>query len=130
MYAKILFIIIGLVALLSVYQYNFVVEKFSNSGYASLENPSKDLLLSCSYPMSSQPGLSSYSHSYAAEKKVLIPMASYAQKTNNKRHWETPDNGSCPLTEMCGGLYSSKVTQPESVLSPTNDGVRVNFYNQ
>ena len=130
MYAKILFIIIGLVALLSVYQYSFVVEKFSNSGYASLENPSKDLLLSCSYPMSSQPGLSSYDHSYAAEKKVLIPMGSYVQKTNNKRYWETPDNGTCPMTEFCGGLYREKNILDSAINAPNDSSIRVNFYNQ
>jgi hypothetical protein len=129
MYLKIGFVILALLALLFVYQQYTRVETFEN--YASLDSPSNNLLLSCSYPVNaSNAGLSTYNHSYSAEKKVLIPMASYAQKTNNKRHWETPDNGTCPLTEMCGGLYSSKVTQPVSVLSPTNDGVRVNFYNQ
>jgi hypothetical protein len=129
MYLKIGFVILALVALLFVYTQYTHIETFAN--YTSLDSPSKNLLLSCSYPVNtSNGGLSTYNHSYSAEKKVLIPMASYAQKTNNKRQWETPDNGTCPLTEMCGGLYSSKVTQPVAVVAPTNNGVRVNFYNQ
>lgn len=129
MYLKIVFIVLALLALLFVYQQYTRVETFAN--YTRLDNPSKDLLLSCSYPVNTpNTGLSDYNYSYSAKKKVLIPMGSYAQKTNNKKYWDTPDNGTCPLIEMCGGVYSSRITKPVSIVAPTNERVRVNFYNQ
>ena len=130
MYLKILLTLIGVITLLFVYRYTFIIEHFTSSNYSSIENPSKDLLLSCSYPVNSHPGLSTYNHSYAAEKKVLIPMSSFVQQTNNKREWETPENGTCPLTEFCGGLYGEKNVLQDKILMPNSQQIRVNFYNQ
>jgi len=57
-------------------------------------------------------------------------MADYSQKTNNKKYWSTPCNGSIMLPEMCGGLYKQKkITNPGSILQPNDNGIRVNFYD-
>lgn len=59
---------------------------------------------------------------------------SYAQYTNNVRYWETPNNGKCTRSEMCGTLYNNKSVKDMHIvpvpkpISMNSDVRRVNFY--
>ena len=59
---------------------------------------------------------------------------SYAQYTNNVRYWETPNNGKCTRSEMCGTLYNNKPVKDMRIvptpkpISMNSDVRRVNFY--
>ena len=69
-------------------------------------------------------------HRYSTKLASKSNMADYSQKTNNKRYWSTPCNGSILLPEMCGGLYkNTEVNIPGQVLPPTDLTTRVNFYD-
>ena len=57
-------------------------------------------------------------------------MSNYAQETNNKRVWSTPDNGTCSPAELCNAMYSArKEIMQEKYSGPKDDGVRVNYYD-
>lgn len=38
------------------------------------------------------------------------PMASYKQETNNRRYWETPDNGTSPWMGINQSIYPNNHT--------------------
>jgi hypothetical protein len=45
-------------------------------------------------------------NNYNIWKEYPVYENSYKQETNNKRYWETPDNGLCSPAEFCGTPYS------------------------
>lgn len=46
-------------------------------------------------------------NNYNIWKSYPVNQSSYKQQTNNKRYWNTPDNGTCSPAEFCGTPYSS-----------------------
>ena len=94
---------------------------------SSVEHP----ILFENYPLKQNPQLSNNSYGDNSKMKSYTKMSSYEQKTNNKKNWVTPDNGTCIRADFCGTLYDNKnfdlinSSQPNDV-----DGVRVNFYTQ
>lgn len=128
MYFKILYIILAILLISMVYQGYTNVEGLTN--YANLKNPSKDILLSCSYPLQKNIGISTINYSDAYKKKNFIPMSSYTQETNNMRYLKTPDNESCHLIDLCHGIYKNKEIENIPLQAPNEQDIRVNFYNQ
>ena len=45
-------------------------------------------------------------NNYNIWKDYPVYPSSYKQQTNNKRYWNTPDNGMCSPAEFCGTPYS------------------------
>lgn len=128
MYWRLFYVILAILVVLFALNNFTNIENFTN--YAYVINPSKDILLSCDYPVTSNVGLSLSSYSQSANKKVFTPMSSYTQETNNIRNWKTPNNGTCPFTELCGGIYNSKNFIKDTLTQPNEMSVRVNYYNQ
>ena len=63
----------------------------------------------------------------------IFELGSYKQMTNNIRHPDNPDEGTCTPASMCGALYKDKNTGPNIVtpLPPAvipDNGTRVNYY--
>jgi hypothetical protein len=87
------------------------------------------LLLKGFYRTKENPGISQHG---SADRLRLFPktaMSSYEQKTNNKRHWFTPCDGSSIRTDMCGGLYKGKALKKEQHVVPSMTSGRVNMYD-
>lgn len=100
-------------------------EGFSGASYP--QSVTKGLL-SSDYPASARPGLSNYSYSNAWRLYPTWGVGSYAQKTNNVRHWKTPCNGLTIPAEMCGGQYANKNTTRPTLQPPKRCCNRVNYY--
>jgi hypothetical protein len=61
----------------------------------------------------------------------IFKLGSYKQMTNNIRHPDNPDEGTCMPASMCGALYKNKNTGPNIItpLPPVSaNGTRVNYY--
>ena len=87
------------------------------------------LLLKGFYRIKENPGISQHG---SADRLRLHPksaMSSYEQKTNNKRHWFTPCDGSSIRADMCGHLYKSKALKKHRNVVPTMTSGRVNMYD-
>ena len=51
-------------------------------------------------------------------------------ENNNKRLWESPDNGKCTPSDFCGEFYEKQhVVEKGNVPPPTGNGKRVNYYD-
>ena len=90
-------------------------------------------LLYPDYKMHSNPGLSEYGMEKAYKLYPIYAVGNYAQKTNNKRYWDSPCNGLTTPPEMCGELYKpSNMSQKNNceIKPPKNEWTcnRVNFY--
>lgn len=70
-----------------------------------------------------------YENNYEIYNSFQVPMSSFNQVTNNKKLWDNPDNGLCSPSDFCNSLYSYTEYQPTLVQPPTNQQVRVNYYN-
>lgn len=97
----------------------------SHDGFISHDG----LLLKGFYRIMENPGISNHG---SADRLRLFPkttMSSYEQKTNNKRHWFTPCDGSSIRADMCGGLYKGKALKKEKNGEPSMTSGRVNMYD-
>ena len=89
--------------------------------------PSK-LLLSDTYPVKSNPGLSDDGNT---QQYLLNPdefAGGYQVATNNKKNWDTPCDGSSYPPTICGGLYEEKKIKNKKVCQPGFNCRRVGFY--
>ena len=110
------------------------VFKFQTSTQEGMEqsknNTSDDgLLLKGFYRTKENPGISQHG---SGDRLRLFPktaMSSYEQKTNNKRHWFTPCDGSSMRADMCGGLYKGKALKKPRHVVPSMTSGRVNMYD-
>jgi hypothetical protein len=62
----------------------------------------------------------------------IFTLGSYAQITNNIRHPNNPDEGTCTPASMCGALYREKNTGSnyyEAPAAPTTGGTRIGYFN-
>ena len=102
-------LVLFLVIVLLTVVFKFQTQEGMQPTEYSQNNTSDDgLLLKGFYRTKENPGISQHS---SADRLRLFPkttMSSYEQKTNNKRHWFTPCDGSSMRSEMCGGLYKGK----------------------
>lgn len=121
----ILFTMILLLTMLSTTQEG-MTSQLQPTNYGSDDD---GLLLKGFYRVKENPGISTHS---SADRLRLFPkttMSSYEQKTNNKRHWFTPCDGSSMRTDMCGGLYKGKALKKESHITPSMTSSRVNMFD-
>jgi hypothetical protein len=61
----------------------------------------------------------------------VFKLGSYAQITNNIRHPDTPDEGTCMPASMCGALYYDKKTGDNYIKQtppPSVNGTRVGYF--
>jgi hypothetical protein len=61
--------------------------------------------------------------------KNNVEMSSYEQKTNNKRYWENPDNGTCVRFDMCG-LYTNKSFTPHIIQNTKEETSKCNMVDE
>jgi hypothetical protein len=130
---RVLVLFILVLLLTAVFKFQTSQEGMSSlepTDYSSQNNISDDgLLLKGFYRTKENPGVSQHS---SADRLRLFPkttMSSYEQKTNNKRHWFTPCDGSSMRSDMCGGLYKGKALKKHQNVVPSMTSGRVNMYD-
>jgi hypothetical protein len=87
------------------------------------------LLLKGFYRTKENPGISQHGSEDGLRLYPKTAMSSYKQKTNNKRHWFTPCDGSSMRSDMCGGLYKGKALKKHQNVVPSMSSGRVNMYD-
>ena len=55
---------------------------------------------------------------YNIWKEYPVYPSSYKQETNNKRYWNTPDNGTCSPAEFCGTPYEKTEQKKDVITKP------------
>lgn len=95
--------------------------------YISIDD--NDLLLKDFYKIHDNPGLSNNNSLNALSLYPKSDMSSFEQKTNNKRHWFTPCNGSSIRSDICGALYKGKALKKNKMIIPTMSSMRVNMFD-
>jgi hypothetical protein len=96
-------IIIGVLGILHIYQ--GYTEAFSMLNHGVYPVSQDNLMLECLYPKNKIPLTERIMNSEKSKQifhDTLVPMSSYEQRTNNKRYWNNPDNGSCVGFDVCG----------------------------
>ena len=85
-----------------------------------------------SFPSSKRDVVSNDSYNDIWWYYPIFKLGSYAQVTNNLKHFKNPDEGTCIGAEFCGSLYKSKKVESNIIkpLEPVPDspGTRVNYY--
>ena len=124
----VLFISILILTMVFKFQTNDVQEGMQPAEYQN--NTSDDgLLLKGFYRTKENPGISQHGSGDGLRLYPKTAMSSYEQKTNNKRHWFTPCDGSSVRSDMCGGLYKGKALKKQPVVVPSMTSGRVNMYD-
>jgi hypothetical protein len=85
------------------------------------------------YPSIGKNQISNNTSSSIWKNYPIFELGSYKQMTNNIRHPDNPDEGTCMPASMCGALYKDKNTGSNVVdpLPPViiqDNGTRVNYY--
>lgn len=121
--------IIGTSILVSYLITSNTSESFSNLSPGGYPCTQATLPLEGWYKTKENPGFSDLSVDEQYEKYPVFPARS--EESNNKRHWEQPDNGRCSPPGLCGNVYEKKeipkISGPKPV--PFGSGRRVNFFN-
>ena len=114
-----------------LYFYNPYMESFEPADYSQNQNNTSDdgLLLKGFYRTKENPGISQHGSEDGLRLYPKTAMSSYEQKTNNKRHWFTPCDGSSVRSDMCGGLYKGKALKKHQNVVPSMSSGRVNMYD-
>jgi hypothetical protein len=127
---RLLVLFIVILLLTTVFKFQTSQEGMQPADYSSQNNISDDgLLLKGFYRTKENPGVSQHSSEDALRLFPKTSMSSYEQKTNNKRHWFTPCDGSSVRSDMCGGLYKGKALKKEQHVVPSMTSGRVNMYD-
>ena len=116
-----IFLIIGIIAPM----FMSTVEGLTPGNYpVSVTKP----LLYDSYNVKKHPGVSMNGNEQNYKDFPLYPADHLG--TNNKRYWETPNNGMCTPPDMCGGIYKkTDINIPKDPSPPNwNQVPRVNYY--
>tara|TARA_Y100000780_G_C13651286_1_gene404672 strand:- start:937 stop:1305 length:369 start_codon:yes stop_codon:yes gene_type:complete len=118
MLLKYLLIILGVVSLIFVYNSYTTIENFYN--YSNINSINSNYLLHDVYPVN---------------RNDVLNYKTYRENSLNsntnlgKYNWKTPNNGSCLLNEMCGGLYNEKIFNNNNFNpAPLYAKTRVNAY--
>lgn len=120
MLLKYFMLIVGTITLLYVYNAYTSIETFTN--YGCVNSPLANYLLADSYPIKSKSELTEETYRDSSLKNPL---------NNNKRYWDTPDNGSCLLNELCGNMYDKKnIDKFQFIPASLNSRLRINYYLQ
>lgn len=128
---KLLSMILVVLAILGMY-YVFCgyTESFVNRLSKSNFPESQDnTILVNDYPTKQPQELTKHTYEQNSKLAPVSPMSSYEQVTNNKKYWNTPNNGSCSPAEFCGSMYGSKKISHPSEPKPNDLSTRVNYYN-
>lgn len=99
------------------------------SDYSETTATDEGLLLKGYYRTKENPGISQHGSEDGLRLYPKTEMSSYEQKTNNKRHWFTPCDGSSVRADMCGGLYKGKALKKQQNVVPSMTSGRVNMYD-
>jgi len=95
--------------------------------------PETDLLVEDIYPVTGRKGISNNGANNIWWHYPIFELGSYDQITNNIRHSNNPDEGTCMPASMCGALYKEKQLKTNYVkpLPPINPncGTRVGYFN-
>lgn len=89
-------------------------------------------LLNCSYPSTGRSSLSTQGSAELSKEQSRTPMSSFEQITNNKKYWNTPDNGTCSPADFCGVLYGSRSWSTPHFSPPSIgdfDGRRIGMFS-
>jgi hypothetical protein len=111
-------------------------EAFSNytlaGGMGSFPSSETNYLVQESYPKIEKKGISENNSRDIWWHYPIFHLGSYKQITNNLKHPNNPDEGTCMPASMCGALYHEKQTDSNyTVPLPTIDpsvGTRVGYF--
>lgn len=106
-------------------------------GFSSLLSPglypkSQDRVILNDYPQIGKNETSNNNYSDIWFNYPVLPLASFKQITNNLRHHENPDEGTCVRADFCGALYKN-IQVPSNVIKPLppaqeGPGARVGYF--
>lgn len=113
------------------YVYLGYTEGFTNMTFGTYSCSSESPILRDSFYEKKNPDLSDLNNenNFDTFNDTQVPMSSYVQETNNKKYWNTPDNGECSPADFCGSLYTYTPYEIEPLKIPNDKSARVNFYN-
>lgn len=137
--SKLYFLFIIIVISISVpffIDISFITEGYSNykldNATGNYPDAQTQVLVQNTYPPIGKNEISSNSASDIWMHYPVDTLGSYKQTTNNIRHPDNPDEGTCMPASMCGALYHDKYTGSNTVkpLPPVNDnsGTRVGYF--
>lgn len=127
---RILVLFVIILLLTAVFKFQTTKEGLQPMDYSPENNISDDgLLLKGFYRTKENPGVSQHGSADGLRLFPKTAMSSYEQKTNNKRHWFTPCDGSSVRADMCGGLYKGKALKKQQHVVPSMTSGRVNMYD-
>jgi hypothetical protein len=125
----IILLLIILFCLIFGFYYNKAIKTYSNLGVKS----DADVLLSDFYPIKKNNQLTNNNSYNIWWHYPQFTIGSYNQYTNNIKHQNNPDNGTCTPAEFCGSLYKNKYIKSNNIVplkpTPITSGARVNYYN-
>ena len=114
----------------------FENNKFLQSASVCNSHPTTDKKqgrLLDSYPATDNRNVSDYQYDDIWWYLPVFQVGSYAQITNNLKHYKNPDIGRCINADFCGTLYKDAMVQSNisKPLPPVEKGhgARVNYYN-
>lgn len=96
----------------------------SFSDYPSTIQQSQKKLLD-SFERNETNELSNLTSQSLASYKPFTAMSSFTQITNNYKNWDSPNNGECNPTDLCGAIYENKNTN----LNKSQNEINVNMNN-
>lgn len=135
-YILVIIAIVSLMYVVSGYQEGFMGMGAGIGGVAGWSDfpAAQDTrLLDGSHQRASNQHVSNHTSADLSAIQPRTAMSSFEQVTNNKRDWNTPDNGTCTPAEFCGTLYGSRIggISPEPSFSQfSGSQKRVNMFTQ
>ena len=126
---RLLVLFISVLMLSMAFNFQTNVEGMEPTEYLQNNISDDGLLLKGFYRTKENPGISQHGSGDGLRLYPKTAMSSYEQKTNNKRHWFTPCDGSSVRSDMCGGLYKGKALKKHQHVVPSMSSGRVNMYD-
>lgn len=84
------------------------------------------------FPLISHPQVSNNTYNKIWWHFPIFSVGSYEQITNNLRHVNNPDNGTCERADMCGALYHNVKNKSNYIMplpeAEEGDGARVGYF--
>jgi hypothetical protein len=136
---RLLYFIIFIILILSLFIYSYSTEGFMNnmySNYSTSNYPAitTDYLVQDTFPkITSSNGISKNNANNIWWHYPTFPLGSYKQITNNIRYSNNPDVGRCTPASMCGAMYHKR-QQPNTNYTtplppvPLTAGNRIGYF--
>ena len=130
----VVFLVLVFIGVIKVYHNETFIPNMNNNNQLVPEDFTKSgeeqLLLYEDYDVKKNTNVTK-NNNFNIWKDYPVYPSSFKQITNNRRHWETPDNGRCAPAEFCGTPYEDTEQNKEKISKaiPINSNVtRVNWW--